>query len=69
MKTFINKHQFVLFVCLLGCFSVKAQNGLYFDASNNFLIPVLEDEELKGHALVYFLDKVSKDSNSYALGI
>lgn len=69
MKTITNKCLFVLLLLVSVCRNSSAQNGLYFDASNNFLIPVLENEELKGHALVYFLDKVSKDSNSYALQV
>jgi hypothetical protein len=69
MKTIINK--ILLFCCLayLSSKAVQAQNGLYFDADRNFLIPMMEENILKGHAYMYLLDKINKDTNSFVLQI
>ncbi len=42
---------------------------MYSDAKHAFLIPLLENNVLKGHAYVYLLDKVSKDSNSFVIDV
>lgn len=48
---------------------LSAQNGMYPDADHNFLIPLLENHVVKGHAYVYQLDKVSKDTNSFIIQV
>lgn len=46
-----------------------AQHGMRQEAKYAFLIPMTVNNDLIGHAYVYGLDKVSKDSNSFALEI
>ncbi len=59
-----------LFLFLFGnTYLSSAQNGMYLDAKHTFLIPMLENNVLKGHAYVYLLDKVSKDSNSFIIDV
>ncbi len=58
----------VLLMSLYG-FRSRAQNGMYFDNKHTFLIPMLENNVLIGHAYVYLLDKVSKDSNSFIMDV
>lgn len=64
MKKLIKYSLFLILLCTAAtkCFS---QNGLYFDDKHNFLIPMTENNELKGYAYVYKQDRVSKDSNSF----
>lgn len=52
-----------------GISSANAQNGMHFDDARTFLIPMLENNVMKGHANVYLLDKISKDSNSFMIQI
>lgn len=66
------KNKFVwALVYVLGMFytAVSAQTGMHQDRKHAFIIPMLEKNELIGHAYVYELDKVSKDSNSYAIQV
>ena len=58
----------VLLISLCGA-KVSAQNGMYFDSKHSFLIPMLENNVLIGHAYVYLLDKVSKDSSSFIIDV
>ncbi len=60
---------FLLLICFFGNISVHAQSGIYFDSRHSFLIPMMENNILKGHAYVYELDKVSKDSNSFMIQV
>ena len=65
------KNKLFLFAGLFALISarVEAQNGMHFDNEHSFLIPMLENNVMKGHAYVYLLDKVSKDSTSYFLQV
>lgn len=49
--------------------NVTAQTGLHPEGRKNFLIPMVIKEELVGHAYVYFLDRKSKDSNTYVIQV
>lgn len=60
---------FFLLGILLFSRHLVAQNGMYADAAHNFLIPLLENNVVKGHAYVYQLDQVSKDTNSFMLQV
>lgn len=42
---------------------------MYFDSKHAFLIPMMENNILRGHAYVYKLDEVSKDSNSFMIQV
>jgi len=65
------KNKLFLFAGLLVLFVVRtdAQNGMHFDNEHAFLIPMLEDNVMRGHAYVYLLDKISKDSNSFVIQV
>lgn len=54
-------------ICL--CLQTTAQTGMWQDRNRTFLIPMLSGNDLIGHAQVDLLDKVSKDSNSYAVQV
>lgn len=54
---------------IVGLKSIFAQNGMYYDNHHAFLIPMLENNIVKGHAYVNLLDKVSKDTNSFILQV
>ncbi len=57
----------ILFTC---CFAISAQNnGMFFDKDHTFLSPMLKNNILVGHAMVYKLDNISKDSSSYSIAI
>lgn len=44
-------------------------NGMYFDHRNNYLIPLQQGDALVGHAYVVLADKISRDSNSFVIGV
>jgi hypothetical protein len=55
---------------LLNSLMVAAQqNGMYADHRNNYLIPLQEQNAVVGHAYVMLADKISRDSNSYVIGV
>lgn len=68
MKSIKNKKLFLILV-LFSSFGAYAQNGMYLDDKHNFLIPLLDKSEMKGHAYFQLLDQINKDSNSYVLSV
>ncbi|HNB82005.1 MAG TPA: hypothetical protein PLP14_07900, partial [Chitinophagaceae bacterium] len=64
----INNLYILLFGFLIPS-AAFAQNGMYFDSDHTFLVPMMADDVLKGHAYIYKLDNVSKDSDSYMMQV
>lgn len=63
------KYSLLTFTLVLAFSRLLAQNGLYFDDKHNFLIPMTENNEIKGYAYVYKQDRVSKDSNCFIMEV
>ena len=69
--TALLKNKLLLLLLSILCSSgeLMAQNGMFFDPGHGFLIPMLENNVMKGHAYIYEIDKVSRDSNRYMIDV
>ena len=59
----------VLLLLLNAMGASAQQNGMYADHRNNYLIPLQDQNAVVGHAYVMLADKISRDSNSYVIGV